>query len=899
MMIASRHRLMFLGFVALPCFLASSVYAEQSPPKAPPIYQDVARSFEERAADLVSHMTLEEKVAQMQNDAPAISRLGVPKYEWWNEALHGVARAGAATVFPQAIGLAASFDPDMLLEIATVISDEGRAKHHEFASRDLRNRYQGLTFWSPNINIFRDPRWGRGQETYGEDPFLTAQMGVAFVKGMQGDHPKYRKTDATAKHFAVHSGPEHNRHVFDARPSERDLYETYLPAFQALVQEANVAAVMGAYNRVNGESASASQRLLLDILRKDWGFKGYVVSDCDSIEDIYKYHKIVETAAEAAALGVKKGLELNCGKTYAALTDAVKQGLISEAEIDDALTRLFYTRFRLGMFDPASQVPWAQMPYSINQSAAHDALARKAAQKSLVLLKNGKIGKKPLLPLDKDLKSIAVIGPTADEVMSLLGNYYGTPAQPVTILQGIREAVSDKTQVHYARGVDLVEGREEPRAAPAIEPQYLRPAENSHEQGLRGEYFRGADFKGEPVLTRIDPRIAFRWDRGAPTDDLVARGELHEDKALDGDAYSVRWTGKLIPPVSGNYEINVSANDGYRLFIDNKKVLDSWELTERLTGESAKVELTAGKAIDIKLEYFEDIRDAEVRLAWRMPGAKSPYEEALEAAKNSDVIVFVGGLTGDVEGEEMKVNYPGFMGGDRTDLRLPKPQRELLQDLVAIDKPLVLVLTGGASLAVDWADQHVPAILMAWYPGQRGGSAVADVLFGDVSPSGRLPVTFYRADAKLPDFEDYSMQGRTYRYYQEKPLYPFGYGLSYSKFTYRDLTLDQKTLESGEQLKISVQVKNSGDMPATEVVQLYVRPIKRGKLDAIKNLREFRSVDLKPGETKTLQFSLAADEDFTYYDEREKAYRTRAGRYDIEVGASSEDIRVAKTIKIK
>jgi beta-glucosidase len=573
--------------------------------------------------------------------------------------------------------------------------------------------------------------------------------------------------------------------------------------------------------------------------------------------------------------------------------------LISEAEIDDALTRLFYTRFRLGMFDPASQVPWAQMPYSINQSAAHDALARKAAQKSLVLLKNGKIGKKPLLPLDKDLKSIAVIGPTADEVMSLLGNYYGTPAQPVTILQGIREAVSDKTQVHYARGVDLVEGREEPRAAPAIEPQYLRPAENSHEQGLRGEYFRGADFKGEPVLTRIDPRIAFRWDRGAPTDDLVARGELHDDKALDGDAYSVRWTGKLIPPVSGNYEINVSANDGYRLFIDNKKVLDSWELTERLTGESAKVELTAGKAIDIKLEYFEDIRDAEVRLAWRMPGAKSPYEEALEAAKNSDVIVFVGGLTGDVEGEEMKVNYPGFMGGDRTDLRLPKPQRELLQDLVAIDKPLVLVLTGGASLAVDWADQHVPAILMAWYPGQRGGSAVADVLFGDVSPSGRLPVTFYRADAKLPDFEDYSMQGRTYRYYQEKPLYPFGYGLSYSKFTYRDLTLDQKTLESGEQLKISVQVKNSGDMPATEVVQLYVRPIKRGKLDAIKNLREFRSVDLKPGETKTLQFSLAADEDFTYYDEREKAYRTRAGRYDIEVGASSEDIRVAKTIKIK
>ncbi|MCR6652046.1 MAG: hypothetical protein NVV73_11375 [Cellvibrionaceae bacterium] len=367
----------------------------------------------------------------MQNDAPAIPHLGVPKYEWWNEALHGVARAGAATVFPQAMGLAASFDPDMMLEVATVISDEGRAKYHEFSSRNQRYRYQGLTFWSPNVNIFRDPRWGRGQETYGEDPHLTAQMGIAFVKGLQGDHAKYRKTDATAKHFAVHSGPEYNRHEFDARPTERDLYETYLPAFQALVQEANVASVMGAYNRVNGESASASQRLLLDILRRDWGFKGYVVSDCDSIEDIFKYHKIVATPEEAAALGVKKGLELNCGKTYSALINAVKQGLITEAEIDDALGRLFYTRFRLGMFDPAAQVPWAKTPYSVNQAPEHDALARKAAQKSLVLLKNellkkeGTAEKKPLLPLKKDLQSIAVIGPTADEVMSLLGNYYG------------------------------------------------------------------------------------------------------------------------------------------------------------------------------------------------------------------------------------------------------------------------------------------------------------------------------------------------------------------------------------------------------------------------------------------------------------------------------------------
>lgn len=889
-MITKKHRSLIFVFAAL---FASPSQAEA------PIYQDINRSFEERAADLVSRMTLEEKVAQMQNDAPAIKRLGVPKYEWWNEALHGVARAGAATVFPQAIGLAASFDPDMMLEVATVISDEGRAKYHEFSSRDQRNRYQGLTFWSPNINIFRDPRWGRGQETYGEDPYLTAQLGIAFVKGLQGDHPKYRKTDATAKHFAVHSGPEHNRHEFDARPTERDLYETYLPAFQALVQEANVASVMGAYNRVNGESASASQRLLLDILRKDWGFKGYVVSDCDSIDDIFRYHKIVATAEEAAALGVKKGLELNCGKTYAALVNAVKQGLITEAEIDDALRRLFYTRYRLGMFDPAEQVPWATTPYSVNQTPEHDELARRAAQKSLVLLKNVNVGEKPLLPLSKEIKSIAVVGPTADEVMSLLGNYYGTPAKPVTILQGIREAVSPNTQVIYARGVDLVEGREEPRAAPVIEPQYLRPSANSSEQGLRAEYFRGKELKGEPVLRRVDPRIAFRWDRGAPTDNLVARGELHKDKGLDGDNFSVRWTGKLLPPVTGEYEFNVSANDGFRLFIDNKILLDSWELAERLSAKTAKLQLQANKQVDIKLEYYEDIRDAEVRLAWQLPGAKSPYEEALEAAKKSDVVVFVGGLTGDVEGEEMKVNFPGFMGGDRTDLRLPKPQRELLQELAATGKPVVLVLTGGASLAVDWADQHVPAILMAWYPGQRGGSAVADILFGDVSPSGRLPVTFYRADANLPHFEDYSMQGRTYRYYGEKPLYPFGHGLSYSQFAYTDVVRDKKTIRAGEQVTVGVTVKNTGKVAATEVVQVYVRPLKRDKLDALKNLRAFRSVDLQPGQAQTLHFTLAADKDFTVYDEKQKAYRIKPGKYEIQVGASSADIRAKQIVRVR
>ncbi len=885
--------LLLLGGCSSLCFSEQPVSAARTP-----IYQDSTRSFEMRAADLVARMTLEEKVSQMLNDAPAIPRLGIPKYEWWNEALHGVARAGDATVFPQAIGLAATFDPDLVGKVARVISDEGRAKHHEFAKRDQRLRYQGLTFWSPNINIFRDPRWGRGQETYGEDPYLTSRMGVAFVKGLQGDYAdapthKYRKTDATAKHFAVHSGPEADRHRFDVYPSERDLYETYLPAFKALVQEANVASVMGAYNRVNGESASASQRLLLDVLRKEWGFTGYVVSDCDSIEDIFLHHKIMKTAEEAAALGVKKGTELNCGKTYQALVNAVKQGLITEVELDDSLRRLFLTRFRLGMFDPESEVPWAQIPYSINQSAEHDQLARKAAQSSVVLLKNNGI-----LPLKKSLKKIAVIGPTADEVMSLLGNYYGTPAAPVTILQGIRAAVSPDTQVNYARGVDLVEGREDPRAAPVIDPAYLRPSANSTEQGLRGEYFNGVDLAGAPLLTRIDARIAFRWDRGAPTDSLVARGEVAVGAGLPSDNYSVRWTGQLLPPVSGMYELNVSANDGVRLKINGKTLIDSWQLAERLRSHNVQIELEAGKAYDITLEYFEDIRDAEVRLGWRLPGAKAPFDEAIEIAQNAEVIIFAGGLTGDVEGEEMKVNYPGFAGGDRTDIRLPAIQQKLLEALHKTGKPVVMVLTGGAALAIDWADQNLPAIVMGWYPGQRGGNAMAEVLFGDVNPAGRLPVTFYKTDEKLPAFDDYSMNNRTYRYFTGEALYPFGYGLSYTRFAYSKLAVDQKTFAPDELIHLRMRLKNTGKSAGDEVVQVYIKPIEPQRPRAQKELRAVQRVHLRKGAQRELSFTLVPNKDILVYDDQKKAYVVDAGRYEIQVGASSGDIRLRQVIEI-
>jgi len=851
----------------------------------PQPWLDASASFETRAAALVARMTLEEKAAQMQNAAPAIERLGVPAYDWWNEGLHGVARAGQATVFPQAIGLAATFDVPLMGQVASTISDEARAKHHQFVREGSHGRYQGLTYWSPNINIFRDPRWGRGQETYGEDPYLTARMGVAFVQGLQGDDPVYRKLDATAKHLAVHSGPEADRHHFDARPSRRDLYDTYLPAFEALVKEGEVDAVMGAYNRVYGESASASRFLLQDILRRDWGFKGYVVSDCWAIVDIWKHHRIVSSREAAAALAVRNGTELECGQEYATLPAAVRQGLISEAEIDDAVTRLFAARMRLGMFDPPERVRWARIPASVNQAPAHDALALKAAQESLVLLKND-----GLLPLSRDLKRIAVVGPTADDTMALLGNYFGTPAAPVTILQGIRDAAKG-VEVRYARGVDLVEGRDDPSATPLIEAAFLRPSAESPERGLRGEYFRSADLSGTPALVRTDAQIGFRWDRGSPTDNLLARGEAAPGQGIPSDGFSIRWSGQLLPPATGRYRIEAAADDGFRLYLDGKRVLDHWTTHDRLHGDGVDLDLQAGRAYDLRLEYFDAERDAGVRLGWRMPGARPPFEEAVDAARNADVVVFVGGLTGDVEGEEMTVNYPGFAGGDRTDMRLPAPQRALLDALHATGKPVVMVLTGGSALAVDWAQATLPAILMSWYPGQRGGTAVGQALFGDVNPGGRLPVTFYKADERMPAFDDYTMQGRTYRYFRGTPLYPFGHGLSYTQFDYGRLQLDAARIRSDGTLTLQVEITNTGSTAGDEVVQAYVRRRGAGPDDAQQSLRGFQRISLAPAEKRTATFTLDAAQALRQYDEARGTYVVAPGAYEVRVGSSSADLR--------
>ena len=858
---------------------------QPGPPGAP--YLDPALDFEARARDLVSRMTVEEKVSQLTNQAAAIPRLGVPEYEWWNECLHGVARAGVATVFPQAIGLAATFDVPLIHAMAGVIGDEARAKHHQFVRQGKRGRYQGLTFWSPNINIFRDPRWGRGQETYGEDPFLAGRLGVAFVRGLQGDDPRYYKVVATAKHYAVHSGPEPDRHHFDARPSERDLWETYLPAFRDLVQEGKAASVMSAYNRVNGESATASQRLLIDILRKQWGFEGYVVSDCGAVDDIFMRHKLVATAEEASALAVVRGCDLECGSSYRSLGKALELGLLKEEDLDVAVRRLMLARMRLGMFDPPERVKYAQIPYSVNDAPEHGRLARRVAQESIVLLKNDGV-----LPLRKDVGKIAVVGPNANDVMTLLGNYNGTPSRPVTILAGIRGAVSPGTRVVYERGVDLVEGRQDPRAAAVIDPAHLRPAPGSTERGLTGAYFRGRDLQGEPVLTRLDPRVDFRWDRGAPTDEPVARGELPAARALEGDAFSVRWTGVLVPPASGEYELVVTANDGVRLSVDARTVLEEWTEASVARALTARVRLEAGREHALKLEYFEHQRDAEVRLGWRPPSTQTPFDAAVGAARDADVVVFVGGLTAEVEGEEMRVSYPGFAGGDRTDIELPAVQQRMLEALHATGKPVVLVLTTGSALAVRWAQERLPAIVLAWYPGQQGGTAVADVLFGDHNPAGRLPVTFYASASQLPPFADYAMEGRSYRYFRGQPLYPFGHGLSYTRFEYSGLELSRSRLGRRDPLEVSLDVRNVGGRDGDEVVQLYARDVESSQKVALRQLRGFERVSLKAGEQKRVRFTLVPERDLAAYDEAQKGLVVEPGEFEIEVGASSRDPRL-------
>ena len=696
-----------------------------------------------RVNDLVSRLTLEEKIQQMQHTAPAIERLGVPQYNWWNECLHGVARNGIATVFPQAIGMAATFNPTLIQKEADVISTEARAKYYEAIGRNQHDIYQGLTFWSPNINIFRDPRWGRGQETYGEDPFLTSRIGIAFVKGLQGNDPNYFKVVATAKHFAVHSGPESDRHKFDAWPSETDLFETYLPAFEALVKEAGVYSVMGAYNRVYGTPACASDLLLGKILRGKWGFKGYVVSDCWAVSDFYNFHKFVNTPEKAASLAVKAGTDLSCGPEYGTLLAAIKSGYISEGELDISVKRLFEARFRLGLFDPPARVQYASISPYQNNTESNRKLAREVALQSIVLLKN----QDNILPLSKKMKSIAVVGPYANDTSVLLGNYNGTPSQPVTLLYGLRRNAPKGTRLNYCRGVDR-------------------------------------------------PEILAKYASSVP---------LSED---------------------------------------------------------------------------------------------SLFKAAVSIARKSDVIIFSAGISPNLEGEEMDVKVPGFSSGDRTSLDLPASQLELLAALKTTGKPIVVVLTNGSALAVNWAEENANAMIETWYPGEEGGNAVAEVLWGKFNPAGRLPVTFYKSVNDLPAFEDYTMKGRTYRYFDGKPLYAFGYGLSYTSFSYKKLDIAKESLSEKDTLVLKLTVTNDGMFDGDEVVQVYMQ--QPGELinQPLKSLIAFQRVHFLKGETRSLEISIPVTR-LRHYNLDTNDYAVAKGNYQLMVGAASNDIRLKTTVTVK
>jgi beta-glucosidase len=805
---------------------------------APAPYQDPSRPLAERVADLVGRMTLEEKVSQLVNDANAIPRLAVPSYNWWNEGLHGVARAGLATVFPQAIGLASTWDTRLMHQVATAISDEARAKHHDFARRDKRGLYQGLTFWSPNINIFRDPRWGRGMETYGEDPYLAGRLAVQFVKGMQGEDPRYLKTIATPKHYAVHSGPEPDRHTFDARIDQRNLRDTYLPQFEAAVTEGGAMSVMCACSRLDAEACCASPRLLDDVLRKEWSFGGYVVSDCDAIDDIYKTHKMVSSAAEAAAIAVKAGCDLNCGGTYKELVTAVRNGLLTERDIDRALARLLTARFRLGMFDPLAQVPWAQIPYSVVDSDAHRRLALEAARESIVLLKNDR----HTLPLRREnLKSIAVLGPNADDEEVLLGNYNGTPSHAVTPLEGIRGKVGAGVRILHAVGSDWAEGMPVFEVVPAAA---LRTYEDGRQvQGLKGEYFDNRDLKGRPVFTRIDPQVDFHWWEKTP-----------DPRLKDNDTVGVRWTGELVPPVTGTYQIGGYGLTSFRIYLDDKLLVRFYSDHEASCAVR-RIDLKAGEPHALRIEYYERSADARMQLVWAIP-RPDREREAIDAAKQADAIVLFLGLSPRLEGEEMKVEAKGFKGGDRVDIGLPASQQHLLETVTAVGKPVVLVLLNGSAVACTWAAERVPVIVEAWYPGQAAGDAIGDVLFGDYNPAGRLPITFYKSADQLPPFSDYRMAGRTYRYFTGDPLFPFGHGLSYTRFAYGKVSAPA-SVKSGEPLDVSVEVTNAGDRAGEEVVQVYVKHVGASQPVPVRALAGFRRISLKPGERQVVGFTLA------------------------------------------
>ncbi len=871
------------------CLLSSLLNAQTQSATGGPAYLDPNLPAAQRAKDLVGRMTVDEKASQLEDWAVAIPRLGIPSYQTWSEALHGVANSGYATVFPQAIGMAATWDPAVVQQMGDIISTEGRAKFDQAQREDNHRIFYGLTFWSPNINIFRDPRWGRGQETYGEDPYLTGRMGTAFIEGVQGPDPDHPKAVATSKHFAVHSGPESQRHTFDAVVSARDLEETYMPAFRTTVVEGKVKSVMCSYNAIDHRAACDNTMLLEDHLRDAWGFKGFVVSDCAAIVDVTHGHHDAPDIPQAAVQSIKAGTDLSCSiwaPGFNTLAESVRRGLITEDYLTRSAERLYTARFELGMFNSDKSSPLDHIPYTEVASQAHREVALKAAEESMVLLKNGGI-----LPLKSSTKSIAVIGPTADLLASLEGNYNGQPVDPVSPLDGIAKQFAGAT-IHYAQGASLAED------FPVPVPRTV------FGHGLKTEYFATPDLTGMPVAVKTQPEIQYDWRDSAPVPEI---------QTYD---YSVRWSGTFRAPAAGAYKLVVapgesfpySSKNMYKLTLDGKVLgegsldgtkpdMGNFQLGTGanstappvMTGtKPAVLELTLNDtqphAFALEYSHSGDRAGGGVTLSWEAP-ADAQVAEAVAAANASDVVLAFTGLSPRLEGEEMPVKIPGFDGGDRTSIDLPAPQEHLLNALAATGKPVIVINLSGSAVALREAKAHAAAILQAWYPGVDGGTAIAKTLSGDTNPGGRLPITFYANTADLPAFTDYAMKNRTYRYFTGKPLWGFGYGLSYTSFTYGPVRLAAKDIKAGEPLTATVNVHNTGATAGDEVVEAFVTtPEKDGPR---RSLAGFERVHLPAGESRDVTLTLSA-RSLSSVDEK-GARAVLPGNYHLSVGSAQPE----------
>lgn len=829
-------------------------------------YKDSSLPAEKRAEELLKLLTLEEKISLMMDASKPIERLGIKPYNWWNEALHGVARAGLATVYPQPIGMAASFDPNTVYEVFEAVSDEARIKNTEASSNGSYERYQGLTMWTPTVNIYRDPRWGRGIETYGEDPYLTSVMGVEVVKGLQGPSTsEYDKLHACAKHFAVHSGPEWNRHSFDAKDIKpRDLHETYLPPFEALVKEAQVKEVMCAYNRLEGDPCCGSEQLLMQILRDDWGFDGIVLSDCGAIADFYndRGHHTHADAASASAAAVLSGTDLECGSSYKALLEGVEKGYIKEKDIDTSVKRLLKARFELGEMDALEEVSWTKLPPSLLCGPGHDVLALNMARKSMTLLLN-----KGILPLKYGGLTVAVMGPNANDSVMQWGNYNGTPTYTTTILEGIRDILSPTDKLIYEQG------------CPWVERQLIRSVfdqcVSKDGPGFSARYWNNVTHEGEPVATD-QITTPFRFCTSGAT--VFAPG-------VNTTNFSATYNSIFTPKQSGEVVFEFYSYGSGRILIDGQEV-KKYANKHGSRTQTYTMNAQAGKSYDIEIdfEYFRDDAQLNFDLGFK---EDIDIRKSVNAVKSADVVIFVGGISPSLEGEEMGVNLPGFKKGDRTDIELPAVQRELLNELHKAGKKIVLVNCSGSPIGLEPETKSCEAILQAWYPGQAGGQAVAEVLFGEYNPAGRLPVTFYLHVNQLPDFEDYNMAGRTYRYMTEEPLFPFGYGLSYSTFKYGEVQLSKNGLTATEPITVSVDLTNTSKHCGEEVVQLYLK--RKDDIDGpVKALRAFKRVYVPAGETVKVELPLTTKQ-LEWWDKDSNTMRAYSGTFEVMVGGSSRE----------